>query len=127
MADVTGRALAGKRVLVAEDEGLLALDLARTLRRAGCEVVGPAARVADALRLLAGGGAVDAAVLDVSLGGEAVVPVAEALAGRGVPVVFLTGYGREALPEPLRGRPVLRKPCRAGALLAALERAISGD
>ena len=119
----TAAALGGMRVLVVEDEGLIAMDLAATLRRAGCTVVGPARRVAHALRHVADD-APDVAILDVNLAGEPVFPVADALAERGVPFTFLSGYGRNMLPERLRDRPLLGKPYSAGPLLATIERLI---
>lgn len=116
--------LAGVRALVVEDEALIAMDLVATLRRAGCVVVGPARRVAPALLLVAGDPRPDVALLDVNLGGEPVVPVADALAGRDIPFVLITGYGRDALPERFRDRPLLGKPCAAAPLLATLERLV---
>ena len=105
----TAAALGGMRVLVVEDEGLIAMDLAATLRRAGCTVVGPARRVAHALRHVADD-APDAAILDVNLAGEPIYPVAEALTERNLPFVFSTGYGSAGIKEPFRGRPVVQKP-----------------
>ena len=111
-----------RRVLVAEDEALIAMEVEAALRRAGWEVVGPVARAAEVARLAAGEQPLDAAVLDIRLGGGATVfAAADALAARGVPLVFLTGYGPGILPERLRGRPVLRKPFPAERLAAALE------
>jgi CheY-like chemotaxis protein len=111
-------------VLVVEDEALIALDIEATLRRGGFEVLGPAASVGDAARLTAGV-AVDAAVLDVNLGQEQVFPVADALAARDVPFVFLTGYGRAILPARHRDRPVAIKPCRAETIVRLVEGALS--
>src|SRR3954469_18044981 len=96
---------AGRRVLLAEDEFIVALDVGDALRRAGFEVVGPAATAGEAERLAAEE-PLDAAVLR---DGTAVA-AADALAGRGIPFVFLSGYGAEALPGHLRGRAVLDKP-----------------
>ena len=112
----------GHRVLVAEDEALIAMDVEAALRRAGWEVVGPVARAADAVRLAAGAeGPLDTAVLDIRLSDGMVYGAADLLAARGVPFLFLTGYGPETLPERLSGRPVLRKPISTGRLSAALE------
>ena len=112
-----------RRVLVAEDEALIAMEVEAALRRAGWEVVGPVARAEEAARLAAGERPLDAAVLDVGLGDATVFAAADALAARGVPLVFLTGYGPGILPERLRGRPVLRKPFPAERLPEALEAA----
>jgi DNA-binding response OmpR family regulator len=108
-----------RRILVVEDEALIAMDLARVVRRAGCEVVGPAGRVEEALRLAAGQ-PIDAAILDVNLGGEESFGVADALARRGVPFAFLTGYDGTVLPGRFRGRLVIRKPYDAARLAAML-------
>lgn len=114
--------LAGRRVLVAEDEPLLALEMEEVLRGLGCEVLGPAATLEEALRLAAAPGRVDAAVLDINLAGRPSFPAADHLAGRGVPVVFATGYGD--LPDrrsTADGRNLLlRKPLGRGELAAAL-------
>ena len=115
--------LAGLRVLVVEDEALIAMDLAATLRRVGCTTIGPARRVATAMRHVASD-APDIALLDVNLAGEEVFPVADALAGRQVPFVFLTGYGRNVIPDRFRDRPLLGKPYSTAPLLATLERLI---
>src|SRR5690349_6225193 len=86
--------LAGRRVLVAEDEVLIAMAYEALLHEHGCAVLGPAAQVDEALALLAptGGPPPDAAVLDVNLDGKPSVPVAEALAVLGIPFVVVTGY-----------------------------------
>lgn len=108
------------RVLLVEDEPLVAMFAADALERAGCEVVGPAATVAEALRLLDAGGA-DAALVDLRLGrGESGLPVAEALAARDIPFAFASGYGAESLPEGMRDRPLLVKPYGAEAVARVL-------
>jgi DNA-binding NtrC family response regulator len=108
-----------RRVLVAEDEFVIALEIEDTLRRAGYEVVGPAATAGEAERLAAEE-PLDAAVLDLELRDGTAVAAADALAGRGIPFVFLSGYGVEALPGHLRGRAVLDKPFAVERLPAAL-------
>jgi len=107
------------RVLVVEDEALIALDIEIMLQSLGCVVVGPAATVAQALHALAGG-APDAAILDVNLGHEQAFPVADRLVECHVPFVFLTGYSPDILPSRHRSRPVASKPCRAEALARLL-------
>jgi CheY-like chemotaxis protein len=107
------------RVLVVEDEALIALDIETTLRSLGCVVVGPVATVEQALRALVVGWP-DAAILDVNLGHEQVFPVADRLAERNVPFMFLTGYSPDILPSRHRARPVASKPCRAEALARLL-------
>ncbi len=113
------RPFAGCRVLLVEDEMMVAWALKDVLSDWSCTVVGPAARVGQALAMLEAE-AVDIALLDVSLDGEASYPVADALAARGVPFVFLTGYGRNRLPGRYQACPVLQKPFRVPALGDAL-------
>lgn len=112
--------LAGRRVLVVEDEALISLELERAVSDLGGRVVGPAATVAEALRLVAGE-AVDAAVLDLNLGGERSEPVAQALREAGVPFVVSTGYGDEMeLPPSFDGARRLAKPIGPAMLFGAL-------
>ena len=80
----------GRRILVGEDEIIVAVDVEYTLDDFGAEVIGPAANLAEALSLV-GDAQIDAAVLDVDLAGQDVFPVAERLATRGVPFLFHTG------------------------------------
>jgi CheY-like chemotaxis protein len=101
--------LAGLRVLLVEDEAMVALLIEDVLEELGCVTVGPAARVSAALDLI-DAHPVDLAVLDVNLGGETVFPVADRLADRGVPFLFSTGYGAAGLIDRHAGRPVLPKP-----------------
>lgn len=89
--------LAGKRVLVVEDEMLVAMLVEDMLADAGCVVVGPFARLSAALEA-ARVEAVDVALLDVDVAGEMVFPVAHALEERGIPFLFVTGYGQAVLP-----------------------------
>ena len=110
--------LRGARVLIVEDAVLLALELETGLAEAGAEIVGPAYELAEAMNLL--DGPIDAAVLDANLNGLSVTPVAEALAARGVPFVFATGYG-EAGGAPLGfDAPVIRKPYDVTQVAAAV-------
>src|SRR5471032_1103864 len=88
--------LSGRRILVVEDEVMVAWALEDMLTGLGCAVVGPAARVKQALAMISAG-AIDAAVLDVNLNGEKSYPVADALAVLGVPFVFSTGYNKNNL------------------------------
>lgn len=101
--------LAGLRVLVVDDEPLVALLVEDLLVDLGCEVVGPAGSVAEALRLVAEGG-LAGALLDVNLGGELVYPVAEALQRAGTPFAFVTGYAGLGVEPAFAATPVLRKP-----------------
>jgi CheY-like chemotaxis protein len=112
-------ALQGRRVLVIEDESLVAMLLETILDDMGCSVVGPESNIDDGLRS-ALGEALDAALLDVNVAGREVFPVAEALRARGVPFVFSTGYGEAGLPEHWRGHPTIQKPFTEGAIRDAL-------
>lgn len=111
--------LSGRRILVVEDEMIVAWVMEETLALFGCEVVGPAARVHQALAMAEADG-IDAALLDVNLDGEKSFPVADALAARGVPFAFTTAYGRDSLPDSYRRFPTLQKPFSAGQLADTL-------
>ena len=116
---------AGRLVLVVEDEFLIALDLELLLLRRGWRVLGPAATVAEALRLLRGE-TPEVALLDVNLRGEPVTPVAEALRARGVPFVLASAYGGHGpTAAALAGAPAVGKPTDERRLLAALARAVA--
>jgi CheY-like chemotaxis protein len=110
------------RILVVEDEALVAFALEETLSDFGYDVVGPAPSVQAAMKLIANE-KIDAAVLDVNLGGETIAPVAAALATAGAPFLFTTGYsGASGLPQGFRDRPALNKPYQPQDLRAALAR-----
>lgn len=113
------RPYAGLRVLVVEDEALVAMLLEDMLADLGCTVVGPASRIPAALDLVAEGN-FDVVILDLNLAGDEVYPVAEALERRNIPYVIATGYGTEGVREPFRSRPMLRKPFRRTDLEQAL-------
>ena len=120
MSAVLGR----RRVLVLEDEALVAMLLETILRDQGCEVVGPVNTLSDALSVAQGDEPLDAALLDVQLGKETCFAAAEALMARNVPVVFSSGHGKAALPSEWRDHPVLQKPFNEVAIRAALMRAM---
>lgn len=107
---------ARRRVLVVEDELMVAMGIEMILSEAGWDVVGPVGRYDDAIEA-ARSGQTDIAVLDVNLRGVEVFPVADMLAARNIPFAFLTGYGRETIPQRFSGRTVLPKPFRAEKLL----------
>ncbi|MCQ4190789.1 response regulator [Methylocystis suflitae] len=90
MAERTADTLSGRRILIVEDEYIIAADLAQLLEGLGAKV-GPAGSVADALALIARQPAIDVALLDVTLGSEKIFPVADVLQARGVAFVFATG------------------------------------
>ncbi|GAA0869343.1 response regulator [Brevundimonas basaltis] len=114
------QAIAGRRVLVVEDESLVAMLLETILEDMGCVPVGPAATVDEGLRLSGAEEPLDAALLDVNVAGKQVFPVAQALKARGVPFVFSTGYGEGGLPDEWRGQPTLQKPFTEAAVRDAL-------
>jgi CheY-like chemotaxis protein len=108
------------KVLVVEDEALVSMLVEDMLTDLGCVVVGPAAELEEALRL-ATTGEIDAALLDVNLGGRPIFPVADALRERGVPFAFASGYGEAGLSEGHKGATVLQKPFREADLRRVLE------
>jgi CheY-like chemotaxis protein len=112
--------LSGYRVLVVEDEYFIADDLRSALERCSAEVVGPVGRLAEAAALLDGDPRIDLAVLDIDLHGEKTYSLADILRRRGVPVVFATGYGADAIPAAYAAVPRWEKPYRYETLLAAL-------
>ena len=119
----TKPALDGLRVMVVEDELLLAMELEEHLQEEGCTVIGPVARPVKALRLLETEHP-DAAVLDLNLNGERSTAVADALVERGVPFVVVTGYVDMPFDEPaLRSAPRLGKPFRSEDLIRMLTEA----
>ena len=112
----------GRRILIVEDEAIIAQLLADLLEILGYAMIGPAAGVRQALELIAAQ-PIDAAVLDINLAGEMSYPIADVLLARGVPFVFSTGYDRERLPEAYRRFPYLQKPFHwqeLGKTLAAM-------
>lgn len=113
--------LSGCRILVVEDEYMIADDVKQALVAAGAEVLGPVASAADAAELIAGGGRIDAAILDINLRDGAVFPAADTLAERNIPFAFATGYEQWSLPERFRGRPVVEKPFSASNIAALVE------
>jgi CheY-like chemotaxis protein len=114
------QALQGSRILVVEDEYMLADDLCFALSESGAQVLGPVASVQEAIEFVAREAQIDAAVLDVNLRGDMVFPVADALRARGVPFAFTTGYDQWALPERFSDTPRVEKPFRGHMLTALL-------
>jgi CheY-like chemotaxis protein len=112
--------LVGKRVLVVEDEALVAILVENVLEDCGCTVVGPCNSVESALAA-ANTEMFDLAVLDVNLRGFKVYPVAELLAERHIPFLFLSGYGKDAIPIGRDTWKVCAKPFKLGDLVAMLQ------
>ena len=111
--------LIGRRILLVEDELLISCLLEDMLEDLGCTLVGPASRVDQALRLVAGE-AIDAVILDVSLDQQLSYPVADALVARGIPFVFSTGYDRDRLRDGYRSFAMLQKPFHPSELAKVL-------
>lgn len=107
------------RILVVEDESLVAMLIEEYLADFGCAPACSVSRVGKALKAL-NSTDLDAAVLDVNVAGESVSPIAEALEQRGVPFIFASGYGMSGVEERWASRPVLQKPFSAKELHAAL-------
>jgi DNA-binding NarL/FixJ family response regulator len=116
--------LAGRRVLVIEDESMVTMLIHDTLVDIGCEVVGSASRFDDAVEK-ARSLSFEVAILDLNLSGRHTLPIAEALAERKIAFVFATGYGGASLPEPLRQAPILHKPFDQRDLEGALRTALT--
>ena len=117
----------GRRLLIVEDELLIALELQRIFEQLGGTVVGPAGSVEGALRLLSET-TPDAALLDANLREGRVTPVAQACRDRSVPFALVTGYGRLELEEPLlQSAPRVRKPFDSRAIHKVLAIVLKGD
>ena len=114
-------AVLGNRVMVVEDEALVAMAIRESLDELGFSVVGPFSRISEAIIALRNN-RVDAAVLDVNLGGELVYPLADILTAEHVPFVFVTGYGAEEIDSRFSTVPILQKPIEPNALRAVLMR-----
>jgi DNA-binding NtrC family response regulator len=111
--------LAGKRILIVEDEAMIAFLIEEHLMDFKCIPVGPFNSVAKALEAVQSE-VFDVALLDVLLGGEKVYPVADALAERNIPFLFLSGYGARANPPGHSERKICSKPFKAEDLAASL-------
>lgn len=118
-----GERLLGKRILIVEDEALLAMELEFALLDEGAEVIGPALSLEAALRLIESGPPIDCALLDVDLGGKDVYPAAHLLAQRNIPITFHTGHGSpRELSQLFPGSHTVLKPSRTAALIDLLAR-----
>jgi len=118
--------LSSRRILIVEDESLVAMLLETILEDMGCVTVGPISNIEDALALLSSdeAGTLDGALLDVNVAGREVFPVAEVLKARGVPFVFSTGYGQGGLPDEWRNQATIQKPFTEAAVEQALMTAL---
>ncbi len=110
------------RILLVEDEVLIALHIADALEDGGFTVIGPCQTVAQALRLLATPDCCDAVVLDANLRDESALPVATTLKSLAIPFIVTTGYDRSQLRGELAAAPLLSKPLRTDDLIEQLQR-----
>ena len=112
------------KVLIVEDEPIVAFQIEDTLREAGFEIVGCVGSLDRALTMLKNGDC-DIAILDANLRGDSVAPVATALQQRGRPFLFVSGYERIHLPEAYLDAPLLSKPFEPGELIRAVRQLLS--
>jgi len=119
------RELSNRKVLVVEDEMIIAMLIEDMLDEFGCKLVGPATNVPRALELI-GKESIDVAVLDLNLDGKDTYAIADALQRKSVPFIFATGYGSTGLRQEYGNRPVLQKPFQARDLSTALTEALNG-
>jgi CheY-like chemotaxis protein len=119
MPAMNDRAKSTPRILVVEDEYLIRMLLEDMLTDLGYEIAGAVGTIAEASEI-AEKAEFDLAILDVNLDGKEIYPVADILTARGLPFVFVSGYGEGSLAEPYRGRPALQKPFQAEQLEATL-------
>ena len=117
--------LAGLRILLVEDEYMLASALKEYLEWAGAEVVGPAPSVRKATACIEQAEALDGAILDINLGGEKSYAVAQLLMDRGIRFLFTTGYDQGSIPRPYASIPCCKKPFAADELVAVLKDLLS--
>lgn len=113
------RPLEGARVLIVEDEFFIADDLARALRNAGADTIGPVSSIREA-EILMRRGHLDSAILDLNLHGEMAGDFAERLSATNLPSVVVSGYGKDAMPESVRNARSLEKPVSAAKVIEML-------
>ena len=123
---MTDNGSGARRVLVVEDDVMIRMLIEDMLTDLGFAVAAEASKVHEALAAVKSTD-IDVAILDVNLRGETTGPVAEALAARGTPFVFATGYGEHTLPERFRDRPLLKKPFQIDGLKRMLETALANS
>jgi CheY-like chemotaxis protein len=117
---------ASRRILIVEDEAMVAMVLEDMVLDMGHHVVGPAARLETAVGL-ARSEMIDFAILDVNLGEFRSFPVADVLSARGIPFIFATGYGRSGLVDPYKNATVLGKPYDLAAMQVAVVAGLAGS
>ncbi len=122
---MSAAALAGRRILIVEDEFLVALDMERLVGEGGGRVVGPVTTLEEALAK-ARDEPLDGAILDVNIGGRKITPVARVLRERGVPFILSTGYGPQGLDPEIADAPSLCKPFDERQVAALMQRVFLG-
>ena len=122
---MTEESLRDRRILIVEDEYMIAEFLQYELEDAGAIVAGMISNVDDGLQQVRGNLALDAAILDVNLGGQAVFPLADELTARGVPFVFTTGYDASSIPPRFAHVERYVKPYNTAAMLGGIARVIN--
>jgi CheY-like chemotaxis protein len=110
----------GKRILLAEDDYFIVMQMVQDLEKSGAQVIGPIPSVEKALDRLEKLGNIDAAILDINLQGDLVFPVAEELSNRGIPFVFATGYDDTIIPPRFVSVPLLEKTAHVSKIASAL-------
>lgn len=116
MPSALSEPLAGRAILIVEDEYFLADDLADQFKSLGAEVIGPFADLGEAAEILRSGRPIDAALLDINLRTEMVFPIARALRERAVSFVFTTGYDKSAVDPEFADVPLWEKPINTSAI-----------
>jgi two-component SAPR family response regulator len=111
--------LAGRRILVVEDEYFIAEELSGLLADYGAQVIGPVSDQKKAISLLSQI-TIDCALLDIDVNGRAVFPLIQELRDRNVPWIYVTGYSEALVPEELHGHAHLEKPVASDALVASI-------
>jgi CheY-like chemotaxis protein len=120
MVDHSTSGLASRRILIVEDDYVIAMELAEALEERGAVISGPVGSVDEAIELLRREDRMDAAILDINLGRETVFPVAGELMLRVVPFLFTTGYDNWIIPQAYAAAPRIEKPTDPLALIRAL-------
>lgn len=115
--------LAGIRVLIVEDEAIIAMTAEDMLEELGCVTIGTAATLSDAMAA-AGRGGFDIALLDINLNGAQSLPVADRLMAAGLPFIFATGYGSAGSGPDFEGVPLVTKPYQTRDLAEAMAKAL---
>ena len=118
--------LAGRRVLIVEDEAMISALIEIILSEAGCSIVGPVATLERALEIIERE-SFDAALLDVHVNGHEIYAVADVLLSRGIPIVLVSGFAQKQLPLRYRHCPYIAKPFTPDTVLTLLDEAIAGN